>query len=153
MISGEKIINMIDINKIFSYLPHRYPFLLVDRVIEYQLDQQKLLAIKNVTINEPFFNGHFPGKPIMPGVLILEALGQACIILAHHIHAEEKDNGIHYLTGIDNARFKQMVVPGDQLHLEVEIVRRKCDIWQMHGEATVNGNLACRADLMSAKKG
>ena len=142
--------DVIDINQILSYLPHRYPFILVDRVIEYQQDQQKLVAIKNVSINEPYFNGHFPGNPIMPGVLILEALGQTCILLAHQILADDKYTSVHYLTGIDKARFKQVVIPGDQLQLEVVLVRRKRDIWQMHGEATVNGNLACRADIMSA---
>lgn len=141
------------IEEILAILPHRYPFILIDRVLEYDV-WKKLVAIKNVTINEPFFVGHFPGKPVMPGVLVLEALAQASVILAHK-SVESESPGVrylHYFAGIDNARFKQVIIPGDQLHIEVECVGRKRDIWRIHGEVLVNGKLACSADLMSAAK-
>lgn len=142
----------IDINKIFSLIPHRYPFLLVDKVLEYKtLDY--LSAIKNVTINENFFTGHFPGNPIMPGVLILEALAQASAILSSvSRQAKEGHEILHYFAGIDNAKFKQVVVPGDQLRLEVKLLGQKRDFWRMHAEAFVGDKLACSADLLSAAK-
>ena len=142
----------IDIDEILTYLPHRYPFILIDRVVDYE-PHERLIGIKNVTVNEPFFAGHFPGRPIMPGVLMLEALAQACVILSHKsIKAAPGKEFLHYFAGIDNARFKQIVVPGDQLYLEVQLIGKKRDIWRMHGEATVAGKLACSADLMSAAK-
>lgn len=142
----------IDINQILGLLPHRYPFMLVDRVLDYK-PMDYLTAIKNVTINEPFFTGHFPGQPIMPGVLMLEALAQACGILSS-ISSEPKDRKavLHYFAGIDNARFKQVVTPGDQLRLEVKLTGRKREFWRMHGEAYVGDKLACSADLLSAAK-
>ena len=142
----------IDINKIFSLLPHRYPFLLVDRVLDYKV-MDYLTAIKNVTINEPTFTGHFPGNPIMPGVLMLEALAQACGILASLSCApKEGYEVLHFFAGIDNAKFKQVVTPGDQLRLEVKLLGKKRDFWRMHGEAYVGDKLACSADLLSAAK-
>lgn len=142
----------IDINQIFNLLPHRYPFLLVDRVLDYKV-LDYLTAIKNVTINEPFFAGHFPGNPIMPGVLMLEALAQSCAILSNlSRQPKEGHHFLHYFAGIDNARFKQVVVPGDQLHFEVKLTGRKRDFWRMHGEAFVGDKLACSADLLSAAK-
>lgn len=142
----------IDINKIFDLLPHRYPFILVDRVLEYKVFDY-LIATKNVTINEPFFNGHFPGNPIMPGVLMLEALAQASAILSNLSRtAKEGHEFLYFFAGIDNAKFKQVVVPGDQLRLEVKLIGSKRDFWRMHGEGFVGDKLACSADLMSAAK-
>ncbi|MDI1353100.1 MAG: 3-hydroxyacyl-ACP dehydratase FabZ [bacterium] len=142
----------IDINQILSLLPHRYPFILVDRVLDYKtLDY--LTAIKNVTINENFFTGHFPENPIMPGVLMLEALAQASAILSSlSREAKEGYDVLHFFAGIDNARFKQVVTPGDQLRLEVKLIGQKRDFWRMHGEAYVGDKLACSADLLSAAK-
>jgi 3-hydroxyacyl-[acyl-carrier-protein] dehydratase len=143
---------LIDINQILNLLPHRYPFILVDRVLDYKI-MDYLTAIKNVTINENFFTGHFPGNPIMPGVLMLEALAQACGILSSL--SQEPTEGyevLHFFAGIDNARFKHVVTPGDQLRLEVKLMGRKRDFWRMHGEAYVGDKLACSADLLSAGK-
>ena len=143
---------IIDIHQILNLLPHRYPFMLVDRVLDYK-DFDYLHAIKNVTINEPFFMGHFPGKPIMPGVLMLEALAQASAILSN-LSREPKEGYeyLHFFAGIDNARFKQVVIPGDQLRIEVKMIGKKRDFWRMHGEAYVGDKLACSADLLSAAK-
>lgn len=142
----------IDINEIFSLLPHRYPFILVDRVLDYKsLDY--LTAIKNVTINEPFFSGHFPGNPIMPGVLIVEALAQAAGILWGKSNTvKEGHQVLHFFAGIDNVKFKQVVIPGDQLRLEVKLTGHKRDFWRIHGEAYVDDKLVCSADLLSAAK-
>ncbi|MFA6302524.1 MAG: 3-hydroxyacyl-ACP dehydratase FabZ [Legionella sp.] len=143
---------LIDINKILSLLPHRYPFLLVDRVLEYKVGEY-LTGIKNVSMNENFFTGHFPGNPIMPGVLMLEALAQACAILASLSSTPKEGCEIlHFFAGIDNAKFKQIVIPGDQLRLEVKLLGQKRDFWRMHGEAYVGDKLACSADLLSAAK-
>lgn len=142
----------IDINKIFSLIPHRYPFLLVDRVLDY-IPFERLTAIKNVTMNEDFFNGHFPGNPVMPGVLILEALAQASAILSNlSRQPKEGHEFLHLFAGIDNAKFKQVVTPGDQLRLEVSLIGQKRDFWRIHGEAYVGEKLACSADLLSAAK-
>jgi 3-hydroxyacyl-[acyl-carrier-protein] dehydratase len=140
----------IDIDQILLYLPHRYPFLLIDRVLEVT-PEKSLVAIKNVSINEPFFQGHFPQKPVMPGVLMVEALAQASGILIYTTIKQlpGKDNWF-YLAAIDNARFKRIVTPGDQLRLEVEILKRKRDIWKFKGTATVNGELACSVEIMNA---
>ncbi len=142
----------IDINQILNLLPHRYPFILVDRVLDYKVFDY-LTAIKNVSMNEPFFMGHFPGNPIMPGVLMLEALAQACAILSN-LSREPKEGHqfLHFFAGIDNARFKQVVTPGDQLRFEVKMIGQKRDFWRMHGEAYVGDKLACSADLLSAAK-
>jgi 3-hydroxyacyl-[acyl-carrier-protein] dehydratase len=142
----------IDINRILSLLPHRYPFLLVDRVIAYKAFDH-LIALKNVSMNELFFNGHFPGNPIMPGVLMLEGLAQSCAILSRL--SEEPKEGhdvLYYFAGIDNAKFKQVVTPGDQLRYEVKFSSQKRDFWRMHGEVFVGEKLACSADLLSARK-
>lgn len=142
----------IDIIKILDLLPHRYPFILVDRVIDYKpLDY--LTAIKNVTINEPFFMGHFPGNPIMPGVMMLEALAQASAILSNlSRQPQEGFEFLYFFAGIDNAKFKQVVTPGDTLQLKVKLLGRKRDFWRLHGEVFVGDKLACSADLMSAAK-
>lgn len=142
----------VEIDKILNLLPHRYPFILVDRVIDYK-EFEFLVAVKNVTINEPFFNGHFPGNPIMPGVLMLESLAQASAILSNLSRTpKEGHEFLYFFAGIDKARFKQIVVPGDQLRLEVKLVGQKRDFWRMEGQAFVGEKLACSAELMSAAK-
>ncbi|KTC66516.1 (3R)-hydroxymyristoyl-ACP dehydratase (plasmid) [Legionella adelaidensis] len=143
---------VVDITRVLDLLPHRFPFLLVDRVLEYK-EFDYLKAIKNVTINEPFFMGHFPGNPIMPGVLMLEALAQASAILSNLSRTpQEGYEFLYFFAGIDNAKFKQVVTPGDQLRLEVKLVGQKRDFWRVHGEAFVEDKLVCSADLMSAAK-
>lgn len=142
----------IDIKEIFNLIPHRYPFILVDRVLDYKV-MEYLMAVKNVTINDNFFTGHFPGNPVMPGVLILEALAQASAILYSLSKQPAEGYGIlHLFAGIDNAKFKQVVTPGDQLRLEVKLIGQKRDFWRIHGEAYVGDKLACSADLLSAAK-
>lgn len=141
-----------NIHEVLQYLPHRYPFILIDRVLSYE-PSKSLVAIKNVSINEQYFVGHFPGRPVMPGVLILEALAQASCVLAFKSTGKQPDGqSIYYFAGIDNARFKQVVEPGDQLRLEVEVTRAKQDVWKFKGIASVAGNLVCEADLLSAKR-
>jgi 3-hydroxyacyl-[acyl-carrier-protein] dehydratase len=145
-------IEQIDITQILKYLPHRYPFLLIDRVIDYKVGEY-LVGIKNVTMNEPFFQGHFPGRPIMPGVLILEAIAQATGVLAFKTANSFPEDGVlYYLVGIDEARFKQPVVPGDQLQLNVKVVKSKRRIWKFSGEATVDGNTVATAEVMCAEQ-
>ena len=137
-----------DIHQIIKKLPHRYPFLLVDRVLELEKDV-RIKALKNVTINEPFFNGHFPNRPVMPGVLMLEALAQASALLSFSSEGEESDGSrLYYFAGIDGARFKRIVEPGDQLILESKIERKKASIYKYSTRATVNGELAVEAELM-----
>ncbi len=139
---------LMDIHQIIKKLPHRYPFLLVDRVIEFEKDV-RIKALKNVTINEPFFNGHFPNRPVMPGVLMLEALAQASALLSFSSEGEESDGTrLYYFAGIDGARFKRVVEPGDQLILESRIERKKAGIYKYATRATVNGELAVEAQLM-----
>ena len=135
-----------DIGKVLTLLPHRYPFLLVDRVIEC-VPGERLVGIKNVTINEPQFTGHFPIKPVMPGVLIIEALAQATGLLAMET-TPPKDEAIYYLVGIDKARFKRPVEPGDQLRLEVRLAKRRREIWVFDCQATVDGNVVASAEIM-----
>ena len=137
-----------DIHQILKMLPHRYPFLLVDRVL--QLDKGKsIVALKNVTINEPFFNGHFPHRPVMPGVLMLEALAQAAALLSFHtMDVVPDDNTIYYFAGIDGARFKRPVEPGDALTLMVELDRMKAGIFKFKAKAMVGDELAVEAELM-----
>jgi len=132
------------IREIMELLPHRYPFLLVDRIVEWD-PGKRIVGIKNVTINEPFFQGHFPGHPIMPGVLIVEALAQAGGILA--LKAMGGGKRIAYFTGIDNCKFRRPVIPGDQLRLEITVIARKGPMWKMHGEALVNGVIAAKGDV------
>ena len=144
--------NDIDILRILELLPHRYPFLLIDKVIDYR-EMDYLHAIKNITINEPFFVGHFPDNPIMPGVLMLEALAQSCAILSNVSRSPKPGyKFLYFFAGIDNAKFKHIVVPGDQLSLQVKFVSSKRNFWRMHGEVFVQDILACSADLMSASK-
>ena len=139
---------LMDIHQIIKKLPHRYPFLLVDRVVEFEKDV-RLKALKNVTINEPFFNGHFPNRPVMPGVLMLEALAQASALLSFSSEGETSDGSrLYYFAGIDGARFKRVVEPGDQLILETTITRKKGAIYKYATRATVDGELAVEAELM-----
>jgi 3-hydroxyacyl-[acyl-carrier-protein] dehydratase len=144
---------VMDIHEILKYLPHRYPFLLIDRVIE-MVEGESLVAIKNVTMNENFFVGHFPNRPVMPGVLILEALAQAAGVLAYKsTNTTPSDGVLYFLGGIDNARFRRVVEPGDQLRLEVKVLRSKREIWKLEGTAHVDGQLACSAEFLSARRG
>ncbi|KPK59129.1 MAG: 3-hydroxyacyl-ACP dehydratase FabZ [Gammaproteobacteria bacterium] len=142
-----------DMDRVMELLPHRYPFLLVDRVLECQ-PGESLRALKNVTVNEPFFQGHFPGRPVMPGVLILEALAQACGILAFSTAGEMpgEDTGV-YFVGIDKSRFRRPAFPGDQLILEIEFERRIRDIWRFTTRALVEGKVVADARMMVATKG
>ncbi len=137
---------MIDINEIMSVLPHRYPFLLVDRVLE--IDENRIRAIKNVTFNEPFFNGHFPGQPVMPGVLVIEAMAQAGGYLLFS-QVDDREGKLIYFSGIDNCRFRRPVVPGDQLIFEVEVVAKRRTFAKIHGRALVDDEVVCEADMMS----
>lgn len=144
--------NTLDIHEILQHLPHRYPFLLVDRVVSYEVGKE-IHAYKNVTINEPFFTGHFPHHPVMPGVLIMEALAQAAGILSFKTMGEmPDDDSVFYFVGIDGARFKKPVMPGDQLHLHVTIERQMRGIWKYKAEARVEGQVVAEADLMCAKR-
>jgi len=137
-----------DIQHILRKLPHRYPFLLVDRVLEFEKDV-RIKALKNVTINEPFFNGHFPARPVMPGVLMLEALAQAAALLSFEsMGTEPGDDTVVYFAGIDGARFKRPVVPGDQLILEAFIDRAKSGVYRYKTRASVDGRTAVEAELM-----
>jgi 3-hydroxyacyl-[acyl-carrier-protein] dehydratase len=131
--------------EIQSILPHRYPFLLVDRVQELNLDR-RIVGIKNVTVNEPFFQGHFPGRPVMPGVLILEAMAQVGAVLALKSmgHATRP---VVYLTGIDGAKFRKPVVPGDRLRFEIDVVKKRAPFWKMQGKAFVEAELVCEAEV------
>ncbi len=141
-----------DINQIQKLLPHRYPFLLVDRVVAFEKGKS-IRAFKNVSFNEPYFTGHFPQKPIMPGVLILEALAQAAGILAFGtLDAEADDNSVYYLVGIDGARFKRPVEPGDQLTLEVEMVRQMRNIYKFNAVARVGDEMVAEAELMCTER-
>jgi 3-hydroxyacyl-[acyl-carrier-protein] dehydratase len=141
-----------DITQIMKFLPHRYPFLLVDRVLEL-VPNERVVAIKNVTMNEPHFPGHFPLHPVMPGVLMIEALAQTAGLLAFKSSGKEiTENSVIYFVGIDGARFKRPVVPGDQLRMEASILRYTRGIWKFATKATVDGQLACEAELMCTLK-
>ena len=138
----------LDIHQILKKLPHRYPILLVDRVLTLEKGK-RITALKNVTINEPFFNGHFPHRPVMPGVLMLEALAQAAALLAFEtLGVEPDDKTVYYFAGIDGARFKRPVEPGDQLRLEVTLDRMKAGIFKFGAKALVGEELAVQAELM-----
>ncbi|MDH3343222.1 MAG: 3-hydroxyacyl-ACP dehydratase FabZ [Gammaproteobacteria bacterium] len=140
------------IEEIRRFLPHRYPFLLIDRVLDC-VPGETLTAIKNVSVNEPFFTGHFPETPIMPGVLIIEALAQATGLLGFKTMSEEpSDDLLYMLVGVDNVRLKRQVVPGDQLTLKVKVERRSKVIWKFTGEASVDGQVVTTADLLCAAK-
>ena len=141
-----------DVRKVMNFLPHRYPFLMIDKIIEFEAGI-RLLAVKNVTYNEPHFVGHFPHNPIMPGVLIIEALAQASGLLSMKtLTARGESFGEYYLVGVDNARFKHSVVPGDQLMLEAVCIKNKRNIWTFATSATVDGQLIVSADIMCASK-
>ncbi len=144
----EKGASIRGIQDILKAIPHRYPFLLVDRIIETD-GWTRAVALKNVTINEPFFQGHFPAHPVMPGVLIVEALAQVGVILLFTCD-EDRDSKLVYFSGIDNCRFRQPVVPGDQLRLEVGVLRRRGRYFKMRGKAFVNSTLVAEADLSCA---
>lgn len=139
---------LLDIHQIMDYLPHRYPFLLIDRVLEAE-PEKRLVALKNVTINEEFFVGHFPKRPVMPGVLVIEALAQAAALMASYGRDDiDTANRVYYFTGIDKARFKRPVEPGDQLIFEVESTRRIKNMYKCKGVATIDGDVAATAELM-----
>ncbi|PCJ51008.1 MAG: 3-hydroxyacyl-[acyl-carrier-protein] dehydratase FabZ [Gammaproteobacteria bacterium] len=141
-----------DIHQIMEHLPHRYPFLLIDKVIDYKVGDY-LHGVKNITINEPCFTGHFPNRPVMPGVLILEALAQATGVLGFKTMERIPDSkSIYYFVGIDKARFRQPVEPGDVVHLHVKLLKRKRDMWKFSAEALVDGKVVCAAELMCANK-
>ena len=143
---------LMDIHEILAHLPHRYPFLLVDRVLEIE-PNKSIHAYKNVTINEPFFVGHFPHHPVMPGVLIMEALAQAGGILAFKLLGEKPaPDTVFYFAGLDEVRFKRPILPGDQLHLHVEVERQMRGVWKFKGEARVDGQIAAEGKLMCAKR-
>lgn len=144
--------NAMDIKEVIEHLPHRFPFLLVDRVIDCE-PGKSIHAYKNITINEPFFVGHFPNFPVMPGVLITEALAQAAGILSFKTLGVKPDNSfLFYLVGVDRARFKKPVTAGDQLHLHVQIQRQMRNIWTYKAEAKVDGEIVAEAGLMCAKR-
>jgi 3-hydroxyacyl-[acyl-carrier-protein] dehydratase len=141
-----------NVQTILNTLPHRYPFLLVDKIVEFE-PFNYLTAIKNVTINEPFFTGHFPENPVMPGVLMIEALAQAGALMANlSKSAREGYKYLHFFAGVDNVKFKQVVMPGDQLLLKVTLEAQKKDFWRMQGEIMVADKLVCTASLLSAAK-
>lgn len=146
---SSEIINDMKISEILSMLPHRYPFLLVDRVVE-MVRGESIKAYKNVTVNEPFFQGHFPGLPVMPGVLIIEALAQAGGLIVLNSGAVDTDGKIFLFTGIDKVKFRRPVIPGDRLDLEIKNVRNKMHIWKMSAVATVNGEVAAQAEVAAA---
>lgn len=144
--------NGMDIHEILNHLPHRYPFLLIDRVLDCK-PGESLTALKNVSYNEPYFSGHFPVRPVMPGVLILEALAQATGILAFRTTESQPSDGyLYYFVGIDEARFKQPVEPGDQLILKVKLKRNVRNIWKFTAEALVDDNVVASAEIMCASK-
>jgi 3-hydroxyacyl-[acyl-carrier-protein] dehydratase len=145
-------LNAMDIQDILEHLPHRYPFLLVDRVLECE-PGKRLVALKNVSVNEPMFTGHFPERPIFPGVLIMEALAQATGILAFKTTDTKPDGtSLYYFAGIDNCRFKQPVLPGDQMIMEVELIKEKRGIWKFSAVARVDGKVAASAEIMCAQQ-
>jgi len=139
---------IIDIREIMDCLPHRYPFLLIDRIVEYE-EMKKIVALKNVTMNEPFFQGHFPGVPIMPGVLIVEAMAQAGGVLVFRT-LENRERKLVFFMGIDKARFRKPVKPGDQIHLEMVVKRMKSRVGQIEGKAYVDGVLVAQAEITFA---
>nr|WP_275068715.1 3-hydroxyacyl-ACP dehydratase FabZ [Pasteurella multocida] len=141
---------IIEANEIMKLLPHRYPFLLVDRVVDYE-EGKWLKAVKNISVNEPCFTGHFPEQPIFPGVLILEAMAQTTGVLACKTY-RQLENEIYYFAAIDNARFKRPVLPGDQMVLEVHFLKERRGITRFTGVATVDGQVVCEAELMCARR-
>ncbi|HET6370661.1 MAG TPA: 3-hydroxyacyl-ACP dehydratase FabZ [Nitrospiria bacterium] len=142
---------MMDVTEIASILPHRYPFLLVDRIVEMELSR-RIVGIKNVTMNEPYFQGHFPGFPIMPGVLIIESMAQVAGVLAFKSSPNEHAGKLVYFIGIDRAKFRKPVLPGDQLRMEIEILQERSPFWKMKGVAFVEGKVVAEA-ILSAMLG
>jgi len=143
-------VNTMNIGEIKKFLAHRYPFLLVDKVLDYEIGK-RLTAVKNVTINEPFFQGHFPDYPVMPGVLIMEALAQATGLLGFKtMNQDPSDDTLYLFVGIDKARFKRQVVPGDVMTMEVELLKKSRSIWKFDCKALVDGELAASAIIMCA---
>ncbi len=140
--------SVLEIEDIKKLIPHRYPFLLVDRVLE--LEEERIVSLKNVTVNEEFFNGHFPGTPLMPGVLQVEAMAQSACIMLMEKHVEDTDRKLVVFTGIKNAKFRKSVVPGDQLRMEVRLVNRRRGFVTMEGEATVDGTTVCELEASAA---
>jgi 3-hydroxyacyl-[acyl-carrier-protein] dehydratase len=144
---------MMDINEIRQLLPHRYPFLLVDRVVDIDLEQKTISAYKNVSINEPFFTGHFPQYPIMPGVLIIEAMAQAAGVLGFKMMDASPDGGtLYYFVGSDKLRFRQPVVPGDRLDLKASFISSKRGIWKFNCRASVGDVIVCSAEIICAER-
>jgi beta-hydroxyacyl-ACP dehydratase FabZ len=137
---------MLDVKEIFKAIPHRYPFLLVDRIVEID-GAERIVGIKNVSINEGFFQGHFPNQPVMPGVLICEAMAQVGAIFAYKARGGAADNKVFVLTGLDNVKFKRPVEPGDQLRMELTCLKRRGSFWKMQGVATVDGKLVAQAEI------
>jgi len=144
-------LNIIEIQEIMELLPHRYPFLLVDRVLDFEAGKS-LHAVKNVSVNEPQFTGHFPKQPIFPGVLILEALAQASGLLGYKSSGGPSDNELYYFAGIDKARFRKPVVPGDVLHLHIELIKERRGIGRFVAIAKVDGDVVCEAEIMCARR-
>lgn len=144
-------LNSFDTQEILKLLPHRYPMLLVDKVIDYKAGEY-LHAVKNVTVNEPIFTGHFPGQPIFPGVMILEAMAQATGLLGFKTVEHRSEGELYLFAAIDNARFKQPVLPGDTMHLHIEFIKERRNIWKFYGEAKVDGKVVCSAELMCARR-
>lgn len=142
----EDQVPVLEIQSIMKFLPHRYPFLLVDRIIEYR-ENERIVGLKNVTINEPYFQGHFPGVPIMPGVLIIEAMAQAGGVLVFKA-LQNRDEKLVFFMGIENARFRKPVRPGDQLRLEMTVLRSRARVGKLNGKAYVGDNLVAEADIM-----
>jgi UDP-3-O-[3-hydroxymyristoyl] N-acetylglucosamine deacetylase/3-hydroxyacyl-[acyl-carrier-protein] dehydratase len=138
---------MLNINDIMNYLPHRYPFLLIDRIVEFE-ENKRVVGIKNVTINEPFFQGHFPGHPIMPGVLLIEAMAQAGGVLALKSDPDPS-NKVLYFMSIDKAKFRKPVIPGDQVRFELDLIKQRATIRSFRGVALVDGAVVAEAEMMA----
>jgi len=138
----------LDIQEITKLLPHRYPFIMIDRILELT-PGEKVIALKNVTINEPFFQGHFPGNPIMPGVLIIEAMGQAGAVLAAKSLEREPQDSLIYFMGMDKVKFRKPVTPGDQLIFEMKFIKQRRNVFKMSGTAYVDKNVVAQAELMA----
>lgn len=143
--------NVIDVEEIQTLIPHRYPMLLIDRVLDFEAGKW-LHGVKNVTFNEPIFQGHFPGNAIFPGVMILEALAQATGVLGFKTNEDKAGKELYLFASIDNAKFKRPVTPGDTMHLHVEFIKERRGMWKFYGEAKVDGKVVCSADLMCARR-
>lgn len=142
-------IKQLDIMNILKVLPHRYPFVLIDRILEI-VPGESIRALKNVTINEPFFQGHFPSEPVMPGVLIMEGMAQAGAVLAYMTEQEKVGKSLVYFAGMDKVRFRRKIVPGDQIIFDISVLKRKSKIYKLAGKASVDGKLAAEAELMAS---